>query len=164
MTTDLTNWIGRSETATDAVTPGLVEAFEYRFPKDHKLRPLYLADFPGEPKPRPTVNLLLHHGVRSCFEYAKSGDAARVRALSNPELSPHLDFVDMSAHGYAVVRFDAAAVECEFVCIPRPLERAATDDGGPLRYRVVHRATLWAPGERPKLQLEVLEGDPGLGT
>lgn len=142
--------------------PGLVEAFEYRFPKDHRLRPLFLADFAGEPKPRPTVNLLLHHGVRSCFEYAKSGDADRARALSNPELSPHLDFVDMSAHGYAVVRFDATAVECEFVCIPRPLERAPTDDGGPLRYRVVHRAPLWKAGERPRLERRIVEGDPGL--
>jgi alkaline phosphatase D len=142
--------------------PGLAEALEYRFPKDHPLRPLFQADLPGEAKPRPAVNLLLHHGVRACFEYAKTGDPARARALSNPDLAPHLEFVDMSAHGYAVVRFDATAVECEFVCIPRPLERAATDDGGPLRYRVVHRAALWKPGERPRLERRIVEGDPGL--
>jgi alkaline phosphatase D len=142
--------------------PGLVEAFEHRFPKDHPMRPLFLADRPGAAKPHPAINLLLHHGVRSCLEYVQSGDADRARALSNPDLSPHLRFVDMGAHGYAAVRFDADAVECEFVCIPRPLERAEGEDGGPLRYRVVHRAPLWKPSERPRLEQRIVTGDPGL--
>jgi alkaline phosphatase D len=142
--------------------PGFAEAFEYRFPKEHPMRPLFLADLPGETKPHAAVNLLLQHGVRSCFEYAKTGDAVRARAASNPNLAPHLSFVDMTAHGYATVRFDATAVECEFVCIPRPLERSETDDGGPLRYRVAHRAQLWKPGELPRLTRRVLAGDPGL--
>lgn len=142
--------------------PGLVEAFEHRFPKDHPLRPLFLTDRPGEVKPHAAVNLLLHHGVRSCLEYQRTGDAARARAVSNRELSPHLAFVDMSAHGYATVRLSEDVIECEFVCIPRPLERAASADGGPLRYRVSHRARLWKPGERPKLEQRILEGDPGL--
>jgi alkaline phosphatase D len=50
----------------------------------------------------------------------------------------------------------------EFVCIPRPIARAGTADGGPLRYRIVHTAQLWAPDERPQLVQKVLEGDPGL--
>jgi alkaline phosphatase D len=50
----------------------------------------------------------------------------------------------------------------EFVCIPRPVTRSERTDGGPLRYRVVHSAKLWAPGERPRLAQQVLEGDPGL--
>ena len=116
----------------------------------------------GAARPQPAVNLLLRHGVRSCFEYQRTGDAARARAVSNPELSPHLDFIDMGAHGYATLRLSEQAIECEFVCIPRPLERAPGSDGGPLRYRVVHRANLWKPGERPRLEQRVLEGDPGL--
>ena len=39
----------------------------------------------------------------------------------------------------------------EFVCIPRPITRSDRPDGGPLRYRVVHTAKLWRPGERPQL-------------
>jgi alkaline phosphatase D len=50
----------------------------------------------------------------------------------------------------------------EFVCIPRPIASSGTPDGGPLRYRVVHMAKLWAPGQRPKLEQQVLEGDVGL--
>ena len=83
--------------------PGLVEAFEHHFPKDHPMRPLFLAQGPNDAKPQPTVNMLLRHGVRSCLEYAKSGDISRARALTNPDLAPHLSFVDMGGHGYAVV-------------------------------------------------------------
>jgi alkaline phosphatase D len=142
--------------------PGLVEALEHRFPKEHPLRPLFLADRPGMSKPQPAINLLLHHGVRSCLEYQKTGDAARARAASNPDLSPHLAFLDMGGHGYATVRVTSEGIDCEFVCIPRPLERSAGVDGGPLRYRVVHRARLWKPGERPRLEQRILAGDPGL--
>jgi alkaline phosphatase D len=140
--------------------PGLVEAFEHRFPKDHPLRPLFVGQAPGDARPQPTVNLLLHHGVRSCLEYAKSGDLGKARSLSNPDLSPHLSFVDMGGHGYTVVRATAGTFETEFVCIPRPLERSESPDGGPLLYRVRHRAELWKRGERPALRGDVVEGDP----
>jgi alkaline phosphatase D len=145
--------------------PGLVEAFEHRFPKDHTLRALFLAEPPGgDGKPQPTVNLLLHHGVRTCLEYARSGDLEAARRQSNPDLAPHVAFIDMGGHGYSIVRAASDAIECEFVCIPRPLERPPGDDGGPLRYRVVHRAPMWRAGETPRLEQHVVEGDPGLST
>lgn len=142
--------------------PGIVEAFEHRFPKDHPLRALFLSDRPGEARPHPTINLLLRHGVRSCFEYHRSGDLEKAIAVSNPDLSPHLSFLDMGAHGYATVQVSGEEIACEFVCIPRPLEHGG-EDGGPLRYRVVHRAKLWKAGERPRLVRTVVEGDPAKG-
>lgn len=141
--------------------PGLLEGSEHNFPKDHPLRPLFLADRPGG-KPEPTVNMLMRHGVKACLDYAKNRDLAKARALSNPQLSPHLDFVDMGGHGYARVTATAAKLICDFVCIPRPLERSESPDGGPLRYRVRHEAPLWPAGAEPKLAQTVLEGDPGL--
>jgi alkaline phosphatase D len=143
--------------------PGIVEAYEHRYPKDSPLRALYLAERGGG-KPQPAINLLLRHGVRAALEYAESGDAARARALSNPELAPHLEFIDMGGHGYAVVCASGDAVRCEFVCIPRPVERDASDDGGPLLYRVRHTARRWRAGERPRLVQEVVEGTPPLAT
>ncbi len=77
--------------------------------------------------------MLLLHGVRSCLEFAKTGDHARAVKLSNREMSPHLQFLDLGGHGYAAVSAAADALEVEFVCIPRPLERSTTPDGGPLR-------------------------------
>ena len=105
---------------------------------------------------------LLKHGVRSCLEYARSFDLKRAHAVSNPELSPHLEFVDMRGHGYATVRLTGDEMRTEFVCIPRAITRSDRPDGGPLRYRVVHAASMWKPGERPLLRQQVIEDDPGL--
>ena len=105
-------------------SPGQVEALENGFPRDHVLRPLFMADRPGGERPQAAVNMLLRHGVRSCLEYARSGDLAAARAVSNPDLSPHLEFVDMGGHGYATVRLSSGEIATEFVCIPRPSSAA----------------------------------------
>jgi len=100
--------------------------------------------------------------VRACLEYQRTGDPAAARRATNPELAPHLSFLDMGGHGYAIARFDADAMACEFVCIPRPLERSESNDGGPVLYRVTHRAARWSAGQPPRLEQRVTEGDPGL--
>ena len=141
--------------------PGMAEANEYNQKKDNPLRSLFIAN-PGDGAPQPTVNLSLHHGVRAALAYADTGDLAKAHAQRNPEVSPHLNFVDMGGHGYATVRVDAHAMVTEFVCIPRPLARSPGEDGGPLRYRVRHTVPLWQPGETPRLQQSVVEGDAGL--
>jgi alkaline phosphatase D len=140
--------------------PGLVEALEHKFPKDHPLRALFVGQAPSDRRPQPTVNLLLRRGVQSCLEYVKTGDIAKARAATNPDLSPHLSFIDMGGHGYTVVRASSDTFETEFVCIPRPIERSDHEDGGPLAYRVKHSARAWKSGETPKLAVQVLEGDP----
>jgi len=140
--------------------PGVVEAFEHGLPKEHPLRSIFVGQGPRDARPQPTMNLLLKHGVRSSLEYVRSGDLQKARALSNPDLSPHVSFVDMGGHGYAVVHVTSDSLETEFVCIPRPVERSERADGGPLLYRTRHRASLWRKGERPKLELQILEGDP----
>jgi len=154
--------IGLSFTGGSMSSVGAAEAHEYVIKKDDKFRPLYLADRPGAPKPEHTYNMMLRHGVRSCFEYAKSFDTAKALALSNPDLAPHLSFVDIGGHGYATVRLTGEEMRTEFVCIPRPITRSERPDGGPLRYRVAHTAKLWQPGERPRLVQQVIEGDVGL--
>jgi alkaline phosphatase D len=140
--------------------PGMIEALEHGFPKEHPLRSLFVGQGPLDLHPQPTMNLLLHHGVRSCLEYSKTGDILKARALSNPDLSPHVSFVDMGGHGYSVVQATGDMLETEFVCIPRPVERSEHADGGPLLYRTRHRAGLWRKGERPTLELQIVEGDP----
>jgi alkaline phosphatase D len=142
--------------------PGLAEAFEHHF-RDHPLRALFVSERePG--KFESTINLTVKHGVRSALEYARSGSVRDAHAVSNPDNAPHVEFVDMGGHGYAVVTAAWEALQTEFVCIPRPIVRALTADGGPLRYRVRHSAKRWQAGERPALIQEVLEGDPGLAV
>jgi alkaline phosphatase D len=154
--------VGLSFVGGSLTSPGAMESYEHRLPKDLLIRALFLADRVDGQKPDWTYNMLIRHGVRSCLEYAKSFDLRRARALSNPELAPHLEFVDMGGHGYAKVRLSSNEMRTEFVCIPRPVTRSEREDGGPLRYRVEHSARLWKAGEQPKLSQKVLEGDPGL--
>jgi alkaline phosphatase D len=139
--------------------PGVVEGLEHKLSKTHPMRPLFLAQGPADNVVQPTINLLLRHGVRSCIEYAQSGDIAKARAASNPELSPHLSFVDMGGHGYAVVRAASTTFETEFVCIPRPLERSDKADGGALLYRAQFKASLWRSDETPQLLGRIVEGE-----
>ncbi|HEY2840972.1 MAG TPA: alkaline phosphatase D family protein [Pirellulales bacterium] len=154
--------VGLSFVGASLSSAGPMEANEHNLPKDAPLRPLFLADKPGGEKPEWTFNMLLKHGVRSCLEYAKNFDLKRARSLSNPDLAPHLEFVDLGGHGYAKVRLSPDAMRTEFVCIPRPITRSEKLDGGPIRYRVLHTAALWKSGERPQLKTSVLEGDAGL--
>ncbi|HEY1550747.1 MAG TPA: alkaline phosphatase D family protein, partial [Kofleriaceae bacterium] len=154
--------VGLSFIGGSLSSAGTMEASEHKLAKDAPLRALFLADRPDGAKPDWTYNMLMRHGVRSCLEYAKTFDLERARALSNPAVAPHLEFVDLGGHGYATVRLDGDEMRTEFVCIPRPIARSEHPDGGPLRYRVAHSAKLWRPGERPQLTQQVLEGDPGL--
>jgi alkaline phosphatase D len=142
---------------------GAAEVYELTYPKDRPFRPLYLHDKP-DGSVECTYGMTLMHGVRSSFVLKETGDPVKARAARNPELAPHLKFVDHAGHGYATVRASPQELVTEFVCIPRPLERSESDDGGPLRYRVAHRVSAWKPGERPVMRQEVLEGDPGLAV
>ena len=154
--------VGLSFVGGSLTSPGVMEAYEHKLPKDTPLRSLFLADREAGAAPAWTYNMLLRHGVRSCLEYAKSFDLKRAHALSNPDLAPHLEFVDLGGHGYAKVRLSVDAMRTEFVCIPRPVVRSDRADGGPIRYRVAHTAALWKSGQRPRLKTSVLEGDVGL--
>jgi alkaline phosphatase D len=141
---------------------GIAEVWELTLPKQNNpTRPFFMHDRPdGSMLCSFTTTLL--HGVRSAIALRDTDDPARARAASNPDVAPHLKFVDWAGHGYVTVCATPHELETEFVCIQRPLERATTEDGGPLRYRAVHRVPLWAAGERPHMQTEVTEGDAGL--
>jgi alkaline phosphatase D len=153
--------VGLSFITGSISSPGMGEAVE--FYKDFPLLPLFVRKREGA-APEHTINLTLKRGVRAALEYAASGDIEKARAATNPDVAPHVAFVDMAGHGYAVVTAGPEAIETEFVCIVRPIARATTPDGGPLRYRVTHRAEMWRAGARPKLEQRVIEGDPRLSV
>lgn len=137
----------------------LFEVMEVTMKKDHPKRVLHLIDQPDGTM-IPSMNITAMHGVQSTLKLKETGDMEQVRAVRNPDVAPHMSFLDYGGHGYAVVTATADELSTEFVCIPIPLERSERPDGGPLTYRVVHRARLWKAGEAPKLEQEILEGDP----
>jgi alkaline phosphatase D len=138
--------------------PGIFEGLEYNLGKDHPLRAAFLYQHVGETKLQPAVNFSVMYGVRASLALQKTEDIQQALKERNNEVSPHLSFVDGGGHGYAVVTAKTDELEVEFVCIPRPLERSESPDGGPLVYRVAHRAKLWEPGATPKLERTKAEG------
>jgi alkaline phosphatase D len=132
-------------------TPGLAEITEVRPPKADSLKPAYIYTADGSPV-RSAADFSARHGVRASYALQQTHDVATALADRNPAVAPHLSFLDSGGHGYGVVTAGPQAIEVEFVCIPPPLARAASADGGPVRYQVTHRAQLWRPGERPRLE------------
>lgn len=136
----------------------LFEVMEVTMKKDHPKRVLYLIDQPDGTM-IPSMNVTPLHGVLSTLKLKETGDMKQARAVRNPDVAPHMSFIDFGGHGYGLVTATSDQLSTEFVCIPRPLERSDRPDGGPLTYRVVHRARLWKAGEAPKLEQTILEGD-----
>ena len=136
--------------------PGLFEAAEYSLPKDHPLRSIYLYQASAEAKVQPAVNFSIMHGVRASLALKQTGDARRALVQRNPQLAPHLSFIDLGGHGYSVVRAGSDEMEVEFVCILRPVERNERADGGPLAYRIVHRVKRWKAA--PQIERTMVEG------
>lgn len=145
-------------------SPGFAEALEHNFPHDHPLRPLYMADRADGSKPEPAINLLLRHGVRTCLDYHQHKDLERAKLFSNPGNAPHVDFVDMGGHGFAIVSADRRRIDVEFVCVPRPIADDSSVDGGPIRYRISFGAERWKVGVDPLLRRTALRGDAGLSV
>lgn len=156
--------VGLSFVGGSMISVGGAEANEYTQKKENNpTRAIYIAE-DKDGKPAHTFNLTLRHGVRSAFKYAETKDVQQALAVRNPEMAPHLTFVDNGGHGYATVRCDADKMVTDFVCIPRPVARAATPDGGPLRYRLRIEAPLWKAGDKPQMTQTVVEGDVGLSV
>lgn len=141
----------------------LAEVAEQVLKPDFPLRPLYIHDRPDGGMDC-ALNMTLLHGVRASLKLKETNDPSEARKFSNPEVAPHLKFADFGGHGYAIVRVSSGRLDTDFVCIPRPLDRAATADGGPLRYRVRHSVDLWAAGEKPRLEQQFIEGEAPLSV
>jgi alkaline phosphatase D len=138
--------------------PGLFEAFEYSLPKNYPLRPLFLHKPSSGLPVQNAMNLSVMHGVRASLALQKTDDLQRAVKESNPELAPHLSFVDTGGHGYATVQATPDELAVEFVCIPRPIERSEREDGGPVVYRMTHRVKLWEPGSMPRFERVASQG------
>jgi alkaline phosphatase D len=138
--------------------PGLFEAAEYSLPKNHPLRPIYLYQSSAEAAVQPAVNFSMMHGVRASLALTRTGDLRKALAERNPQVAPHLSFVDLGGHGYSLVRASSDELEVEFVCVVRPLERSDRADGGPLSYRVTHRVKRWTHEAAPRIERTKVDG------
>jgi alkaline phosphatase D len=138
--------------------PGLAEAAKYVVTRDHPVRALYVHESRRDASVVSALNVSIRHGVRASLTLDETGSEAAALGASNPDVSPHLSFVDAGGHGYASVRADEHAIDVEFVCIPAPLERSDTDDGGPIVYRLVQHLDRWTAEKPPAIKRLRVEG------
>ena len=82
---------------------GLVEAFEYSFPKDHPLRALYVADV-GRYCPAGGESASASRRAHVSRVRAKRRHHCALARSRIRDLAPHLSFLDLGGHGYAVLR------------------------------------------------------------
>jgi alkaline phosphatase D len=137
--------------------PGLFEAAEFSLAENHPLRAVYVYKPAAGGPVQPAMNFPMMHGVRASLALQRTGDVRQALKERNPEVGPHLSFVDAGGHGYAVV-CATEDLEVEFVCIPRPLERVDKEAGGPLAYRLVHRVKRWKADGAPRVERASVEG------
>jgi alkaline phosphatase D len=83
--------------------PTLFEGAQHNLKPDQPWRAVYLHDLAAGARPEPAINLSIRHGVRASLALQKTGDLRQALAAANPEVAPHLSFVDLGGHGYAVV-------------------------------------------------------------
>jgi phosphodiesterase/alkaline phosphatase D-like protein len=79
--------------------PTLFEGAQHNLKPDQPWRAVYLHDPAGGARPEPAINLSLRHGVRASLALQKTGDRRQALAAANPEVAPHLSFVDLGGHG-----------------------------------------------------------------
>jgi alkaline phosphatase D len=144
--------------------PGLAEAMDHSMTPDKPWAAIFRQPSkPGEPG-LATMNLTARRGVKASLAMQRSQDPAVIAAAANGEVAPNLDLMDCGGHGYVVITAHDSALEAELVCIPRPIQRSSSPDGGPLRYRVSYRTMIWRPGEKPGLLRTASQGELPLGA
>jgi alkaline phosphatase D len=144
--------------------PTIAEAFDHSITPDKPWAAIYRQPSTAGQPGLATINLTARRGVKASLAMQRGEDPAAIAAAANPEVAPNLDLMDCGGHGYVVITAHESFLDAELVCIPRPIEPAASADGGPLRYRVSYRSPIWKPGETPVLHRTATQGDLPLGA
>ncbi len=133
-----------SSSAAQSRQAGLAEVQERTLPHDNPLRPFYVHDRP-DGSLQCAFNTTILHGVRAALALRDTDDPARATRMSR-RTSPSRTGADTAIPRCALLRANWKPSSCAFRA---RWNAPGNEDGGPLRYRAVHRVALWAPGERP---------------
>jgi alkaline phosphatase D len=113
---------------------------------------LYDATEFGGPKAVVNLNTLIRYGSTAGNVAAETHDIAMIEAARNPDVNPHLRYVDTGANGYGIAEFDGEGARIELVTIERPV-RDRGEDGAEL----IGTATFVVPRRNQDEDLELAE-------
>ena len=122
--------------------------------KHPDFQPIVYAESDGEIVPVWHMSLL--YGVLSAFTYAKTGLTSLATWLAPNEANPGLKYVDTTANGYGLARFDAEELRVQLVTLND--SRRAFSEPPAIAYTANFRLPLWQAGEQPELQGPEFDG------
>ncbi len=104
------------------------------------------------------LNTLLRYGSAAGNVAAATHDIAMIEAARNPDVNPHLRYVDTGANGYGIATIDGDAARIELVTIERPV-RDRGDDGARVRGTAAFVVARVDDGDTVALDEPELTGD-----
>jgi alkaline phosphatase D len=111
----------------------------------------------GSAKAVVNFNTLIRYGAPAAALAAATHDLAMVEQARNPDINPHLRYVDTAANGYGLATFDGAMARIHLITTERPLIDRGSDGA-----EVVGTASFVVPafeaGEMPTLEEPTLTG------
>tara|TARA_R110002051_G_scaffold325473_1_gene428069 strand:+ start:6546 stop:8648 length:2103 start_codon:yes stop_codon:yes gene_type:complete len=99
---------------------------------------------------------LLFGYMSAMAKHARLG-ADAIDAASDPEVNPHLKYVDSSASGYVRIRFEQGKLYASCITIPEPVKQPEPTSQASLR-EVDFEIDTWTPPEEPRLQVTGVRG------
>jgi alkaline phosphatase D len=112
----------------------------------------------GTRKAAPNLNTLLRYGSASAKALAETYDIDMVAAMRNEKVNPHLRYVDSTANGYGLARFDGDGAKLTLVTIEPPLVDRG-EDGAMLRSTADFTLAHFDSGDKVVLDAPELSGD-----
>ncbi len=105
---------------------------------------------------QPAMNAWMLHGHKSALS-VREGDN-EVLANSDPQVCPHLRYMDTDAYGYYRVKFNSSIAKADFVAVEEPVQMSEAKARRTVSFELT-------PGEQssPELRFSGLEGEPPLG-
>jgi alkaline phosphatase D len=110
----------------------------------------------------PTLNAWMLFGHATAEMIHNGADPDEATNSRDPEVNPHLDYVDSDAHGFFVARLDEDACNVEFVSVYEPTKLQAPGEA-PVRRRVKFVVEKTSNGEEPDVVYSGTEGEPPFG-
>lgn len=99
----------------------------------------------GQSKAVPNLNTLIRYGGRAADEAAATHDLARIEAARDPNVNPHLRYVDSHANGYGIAHVQADKIEATLVTVQRsftPLGKESPGIRGRAKFTIPHVAAF----------------------
>jgi alkaline phosphatase D len=111
----------------------------------------------GEGKAKVNLNTVILYGSPAGNVAAQTDDLAMIEAARNPDVNPHLRYVDTAANGYGLATFDGSGARVALVTTEQPIFDRG-DDGIEVIGTAEFEVPVVAEGEVPTLDAPELTG------